>query len=240
MRVVHERCAGLDVHKKSVVACVLTPVGQQTRTFGTTTRQLLQLADWLRAHQVTHLAMESTGVYWKPLYNLLEHEFSAWVVNARHLKTVPGRKTDVKDAAWIAELLRHGLLRPSFIPARPQRELRELVRYRTSLVQERSREANRIQKVLEGANIKLGAVATDVLGASGRAMLTALAAGEADPQALAALAKGRLRQKVAALVEALEGGWWARTNASCWGCNCGGSWRWSRRSHGWTRKWPGG
>ena len=205
MRVVHERCAGLDVHKKSVVACVLTPVGQQTRTFGTTTRQLLQLADWLRAHQVTHLAMESTGVYWKPLYNLLEHEFSAWVVNARHLKTVPGRKTDVKDAAWIAELLRHGLLRPSFIPARPQRELRELVRYRTSLVQERSREANRIQKVLEGANIKLGAVATDVLGASGRAMLTALAAGEADPQALAALAKGRLRQKVAALVEALEG-----------------------------------
>ena len=195
MRVVYTRCAGLDVHKKSVVACVLTPAGQQTRTFGTTTRHLLQLADWLREHHVTHVAMESTGVYWKPLYNLLEAAFTVWVVNAYHVKQVPGRKTDVKDAEWIADLLRHGLLRPSFIPDRPQRELRELVRYRTSLVKERSREVNRLQQVLEGANIKLASVATDVLGVSGRAMLQALAAGETDPQALAALAKGRLRAK---------------------------------------------
>ena len=205
MRVVYTRCAGLDVHKKSVVACVLTPAGQQTRTFGTTTRHLLQLADWLREHHVTNVAMESTGGSWKPRYNLLEAAFTVWVVNAYHVKQVPGRKTDVKDAAWIADLLRHGLLRPSFIPDRPQREVRELVRYRTSLVPERSREVNRLQQVLEGANIKLASVATDVLGVSGRAMLQALAAGETDPQVLAALAKGRLRAKRAALVAALDG-----------------------------------
>ena len=150
MRVVDDRCCGLDVHKKSVVACVMTPESQDTRTFGTTTRQLLELSDWLRERRVTHVAMESTGVYWKPIVNLMEDEFSVWVVNARHIRTVPGRKTDVKDAEWIADLLRHGLLRPSFIPERPQRELRELARYRRSLVQKRSREANRIQKVLEG------------------------------------------------------------------------------------------
>jgi transposase len=149
--------------------------------------------------------MESTGVYWKPVYNLLEDEFRVMVVNAAHIKAVPGRKTDVKDAQWIAELLQHGLLRPSFIPARPQRELRELTRYRRSLVQERSRVANRIQKLLEGANIKLSSVATDVLGVSGRAMLEALAAGETDPKALADLAQGRLREKLDPLEEALRG-----------------------------------
>ena len=195
----------MDVHKKSVVACVITPESQQARTFGTTTRQLLKLAEWLREQGVTHVAMESTGVYWKPIINLLEASFTVWVVNARHIKTVPGRKTDVKDAEWIADLLKHGLLRPSFIPDRSQRELRELVRYRRSLVQERSREANRIQKVLEGANIKLGSVAADVLGVSGRMMLTALAEGEENPGVLADMAKGRLREKLDALEEALEG-----------------------------------
>ena len=204
MRVVHDRCCGLDVHKKSVVACVMTPESQETRTFGTTTRKLLELSDWLRERRVTHVAMESTGVYWKPIVNLMEDEFTVWVVNAHHIKTVPGRKTDVKDAEWIADLLRHGLLRPSFIPDRPQRELRELVRYRRSLVQERSREANRIQKVLEGANIKLGSVASDVLGASGRMMLTAIAEGEEDPEVLADMAKGRLREKLEELREALQ------------------------------------
>ena len=152
-----------------------------------------------------HVAMESTGVYWKPVYNLLEEEFTVMVVNARHMRAVPGRKTDVKDAQWIADLLRHGLLQASFIPDRPQRELRELTRYRRSLIEERSREANRIQKLLEGANIKLSSVATDVLGVSGRAMLAALAAGEEDPERLAQLAKGRLREKRAELEQALRG-----------------------------------
>ena len=205
MQVVYERCCGLDVHKKSVVACVMTPEGHKTRTFGTTTRQLVALSAWLGEREVTHVAMESTGVYWKPIVNLLEDRFTVWVVNAAHIKTVPGRKTDVKDAEWIADLLRHGLLRPSFIPERAQRELRELVRYRRSLVQERSREANRVQKVLEGANIKLGSVASDVLGASGRNMLSAIAEGEDDPKVLAEMAKGRLREKLDALEEALEG-----------------------------------
>ena len=200
-----ERCCGLDVHKKSVVACAITPEVQEVRTFRTMTRDLLALADWLKDHRVTHVAMESTGVYWKPVYNLLEDEFSVWVVNAHHMKAVPGRKTDVKDAEWIADLLRHGLLRSSFIPDRPQRELRELTRYRRSLVQERTREANRIQKVLEGANVKLGSVATDVLGVSGRAMLKALSEGEEDPKALAELARGRLREKREELEEALRG-----------------------------------
>ena len=195
----------MDVHKKSVVAWVITPEGQETRRFGTTTGKLLALTDWLKEQGVTHVAMESTGVYWKPVYNLLEEEFQVMVVNAAHIKAVPGRKTDVKDAQWIAELLQHGLLRPSFIPARPQRELRELTRYRRSLVQERSRVANRIQKLLEGANIKLSSVATDVLGVSGRAMLEALAAGETDPKALADLAQGRLREKLDPLEEALRG-----------------------------------
>lgn len=206
VQVVYERCAGLDVHKKTVTACVITPAGKQTRTFGTLTRELLALVDWLLAQGVTHVVMESTGVYWKPVYNLLEHSgIEALVVNARDLKNVPGRKTDVKDAEWIADLLRHGLLRGSFVPERWQRELRELVRYRRSLIQERVREANRIQKVLEGANIKLGDVATDVLGKSGRAMLAAIAAGEADPKQLAGLARQRLKNKRDQLEGALEG-----------------------------------
>lgn len=205
MQVVYERCCGLDVHKKKVVACVITPQAQELRTFGTTTSRLLALSDWLREHEVTHLAMESTGVYWKPICNLLEDEFTVWVVNAHHMKTFPGRKTDVKDAEWIADLLRHNLIRPSFIPRRPQRDLRELVRYRRSLVQERTREANRIQKVLEGANIKLGSVASDVLGVSGREILSALSDGEDDPKVLADMARGRLREKIDQLEEALDG-----------------------------------
>jgi len=206
MQVAQERCCGLDVHKKSVVACVITPEGQEIRTFGTMTRDLLELGDWLGARGVTHVAMESTGVFWKPVYNLLEGRFALLVVNAQHIKAIPGRKTDVKDAAWIADLLRHGLLRGSHIAERPERELQELVRYRTRLVQERAQVVQRIQKVLEGANIKLSAVAADVVGVSGRAMLEALVAGEEDPQALAALARGRLQAKRDALAEALRGG----------------------------------
>ena len=200
-----ERCCGLDLHKKSVVACAVTPEGQEVRTFRTMTKDLLELSDWLKDHRVTHAAMESTGVYWKPVYNLLEADFTVWVVNAHHMKAVPGRKTDVKDAEWIADLLRHGLLRPSFIPDRPQRELRELTRYRRSLIQERTRAANRIHQVLEGANIKLGSVASNVLGVSGRAMLASLAQGEEDPKALADLAQGKLRDKIGELEEALRG-----------------------------------
>jgi transposase len=204
--VMHERCCGLDVHKKTVVACVLTPGGSTTRTYSTMTGELCELADWLLSEGVTHVAMESTGVYWKPIYNLLEGlDFTLLVVNSQHMKAVPGRKTDVKDAEWIADLLRHGLLRGSYVPDRAERELRELVRYRRSLVQDRAQVANRIQKVLEGANIKLASVANDVLGASGRAMLEAMAAGTEDPEVLASLAKGKLREKKAALKEALTG-----------------------------------
>lgn len=201
------RAAGLDVHKKSVVACVLTPEGRQTRSFGTMTADLLALADWLVGQRVTQVAMESTGVFWKPVYNVLEEEptLTVMVVNAQHIKAVPGRKTDVKDAEWIADLVRHGLVRPSFIPDRLGRELRELVRYRRTLIQQRAQVVNRIQQVLEGANIKLSAVASDVAGVSGRAMLEAMVAGNAAPAALADLAKGRLRKKRPALEAALEG-----------------------------------
>ena len=210
MDVVHERCCGLDVHKKTVVACLLTPglrggTIREVRTFGTTTRELLALTDWLSAAGCTHVAMESTGSYWKPVYNILEGTFELLVANAQHLKAVPGRKTDVRDAEWIADLLRHALLRPSFIPSRPERELRELSRYRTALVRERASEVNRIQKVLEGANIKLASVASNVVGVSGRAMLAALVAGEEDAQMMAGLALGKLRNKKAALEEALHG-----------------------------------
>jgi transposase len=202
----YERCCGLDVHKKSITACVITPERRETRTFGTMTSDLLSLADWLLTKAVTHVAMESTGVYWKSPYNLLEGTgLELLVVNAQHIKAVPGRKTDVRDAEWIAELLQHGLLKASFIPDRPQRELRELVRYRTQILRERVRAVQRIQKLLEGANIKLSSVATDILGVSGRAMLTALAAGEADPAALAELAKGRLKNKRPQLESALTG-----------------------------------
>ena len=205
MEVVYERCCGLDVHKKSVLACVITPEGQEIRRFGTMTKDLLMLADWLAERKVTHVAMESTGVYWKPVFNVLEDDFELVVANAHHIKVVPGRKTDVKDAEWIADLLRHGLIRGSFIPDRAQRELRELLRYRRRVIQQRTQVVNRIQKVLEGGNVKLSSVASDVVGVSGRAMLEAMVAGEEDPKALAALAKGKLRDKRDALEEALRG-----------------------------------
>jgi transposase len=210
MDIVYPRCCGLDIHKRTVVACVLTPGAdgqphKAVRTFGTMTADLLDLADWLAAAGGTHVAMESTGVYGKPLYNLLADRFTLLLVNARRIKAVPGRKTDVRDSEWIADLLRHGLLEASFVPPRPQRELRELTRYRTALIEERSAEVNRVQKTLEGANIKLAAVATDVLGRSGRAILEALVAGQSDPHELADLAKGRLRAKLPALERALAG-----------------------------------
>lgn len=185
---------------------LLTSEQRETRTFGTMTRDLLALADWLTAEGCTHVAMESTGVYWKPVYNLLEDTgLHVIVVNAYHIKAVPGRKTDVKDAEWIADLLRHGLVRGSFIPDRSQRELRELVRYRKTLIQSRASEVNRVQKILEGANIKLGSVASNVMGASGRAMLESMVEGTTDPKVMAALAKGRLRRKRDDLEEALNG-----------------------------------
>jgi transposase len=210
MDIVYTHCCGLDVHKKTVVACLLTPAApghpaKEVRTFGTTTPELLALADWLTAAGCTHVVMESTGVYWKPIYNLLEGQFELLVVNAQHVKAVPGRKTDVKDAEWLADLLRHGLLRASFVPAAPQRELRDLTRYRTSLVRDRARHINRLQKVLEGANLKLSAVASDITGVSARAMLEELLAGESDPAVLANLARGRLREKRAELEAALTG-----------------------------------
>ena len=210
MDVVYGRCCGLDIHKKLVVACLITPgrgtaAQKEIRTFGTMTDDLLALGDWLAGAGCTHVAMESTGVYWKPIYNLLEGSFELLLVNARHIKAVPGRKTDVRDCEWIADLLRHGLLRPSFVPDREQRELRDLTRYRTALVRERSSEANRLAKTLEGANVKLGSVATDILGKSGREILTELAAGATDPAALADLARGKLRTKLPELERALVG-----------------------------------
>ncbi len=206
MEVINPRSCGLDVHKKTVVACVMTPDSRETRTFSTMTSSLLELADWLVEHRVTHVAMESSGVFWKPIYNLLEGlDLTLLVVNARHIKAVPGRKTDVKDAEWIADLLRHGLLRGSYIPDRSQRELREVVRYRRNLVRERARVVTRIQQVLEGANIKLSSVATDVMGVSGRTMVEAMVSGTEDPKTLAAMAKGRLRNKRPELEEALRG-----------------------------------
>lgn len=210
MEVVYPRCCGLDIHKQVVVACVITPgaggrAEKATRTFGTMTDDLLALGDWLAEAGCTHVAMESTGVYWKPIYNLLEGQFALLLVNAQHIKAVPGRKTDVKDSEWIADLLRHGLLRASFVPDRDQRELRELTRYRASLVRERSREVSRLQKTLEGANIKLASVATDIMGKSGRAILAELVAGRADVAVLAELAKGKLRTKLPALERALVG-----------------------------------
>ena len=210
MRVVHERCAGLDVHKKTVVACRMVPAEDREwqvdiRTFGTMTDDLLRLHDWLVAANVSHVAMESTGVYWKPVFNILEEDFDVLLVNAKHIKFVPGRKTDVKDAQWIAELLQHGLLKASFVPEPAQRELREVVRYRTHLIAERVREVNRVHKVLEDANLKLSSVATDIMGVSGRAMLAALIAGKDDPEALAELAKGRMRNKIEELERALTG-----------------------------------
>jgi transposase len=210
MQVLYPRCCGLDIHKKFVVACVLitAPDGQvqkEVRTFSTMTPDLLALVDWLQAAGCTHVALESTGAYWRPVYNLLEGQFTVLVGNAYHMKAVPGRKTDVKDAEWIADLLRHGLIRGSFIPSPAQRQLRDLTRYRTHLVEERARLTNRLQVVLEDANVKLASVVTDIRGASARAMLSALLAGETEPTVLADLAQGRMRAKRDVLAQALVG-----------------------------------
>ena len=210
MRQIYERVAGLDVHKKTVVACRMRVtaekrIEQETRTFGTTTAELLALHDWLSEWDCTHVAMESTADYWKPVYNLLEGDFEVWLVNAQHVQKVAGRKTDATDAEWLAELMLHGLLKASFIPAKPQRVLRELTRYRSTLVRERARVVNRVEKLLESTNIKLTSVVSDVMGVSARAMLAELVQGSTDPQALAQLARGRLRQKLKALEAALVG-----------------------------------
>jgi transposase len=213
MDVIFSSCAGLDVHKRSVMACRITPdpTGQQAdglvelKEFTTLTHDLLALSDWLAAAGITHVAMESTGEYWKPIFNLLEGNFQVFLVNAGHVKRVPGRKTDKADARWLARLMRYGLLQASFIPPQGQRDLRDLTRYRTKLVQERAREVNRVQGVLERANIKLASVATDIMGVSGRAMLEALIAGRTDPATMAELAKGRLRSKIPVLAQALTG-----------------------------------
>jgi transposase len=210
MRIIYKRCCGLDVHKKVIVACLLLlePDGElrrEIRKFGTMTQDLLELLDWLQQAGCTHVAMESTGVYWKPIYNILEGHLEVVVVNAQHLKGVPGRKTDVLDADWLAECFQLGLLKASFIPPAPVRELRDLTRYRTSLIRERARTANRLQKVLEDANIKLASVVTDIQGVSAWAMLEAIVEGTTDPVALADLAKGLLRKKREQLVAALSG-----------------------------------
>lgn len=210
MQVVYARCAGLDIHKKTVVACRVVPgpngqPSKEIRTFSTMTPELLALRDWLAAGGCTHVAMESTGVYWQPLFNLFEGHFELLLVNAQHVQQVPGRKSDVRDCEWLADLLRHGLLRGSFVPERDMRELRELTRYRTALVQERAAAVNRLQKTREGANIKLAAVAADITGKSARDMLAALVGGETDPAVLAELARGRLREKLPQLQQALQG-----------------------------------
>lgn len=209
MQVVYERCCGLDVHKDTVAACIAITEGgrvrRDKRVFGTTTKALLELSDWLAEHSVTHVAMESTGVYWKPIWNILEGQVDITLVNAQHFKSVPGRKTDLKDGEWLSDLLRHGLLRKSFVPDKPVRELRDLTRCRAMLAKERARLSCRIQKVLEDANIKLASVASDVLGASGRAMLRAIVKGESDAAILANLAQKRLRAKLPELRLALTG-----------------------------------
>jgi transposase len=213
MDVVFTHCAGLDVHKRTITACRMTPdpSGQQAdglmelKDFRTMTADLLALADWLVEAGITHVAMESTGEYWRPVYNLLEGNVTIFLVNAAHVKQVPGRKTDKADARWLAKLMRYGLLQARFIPPVGQRDLRDLTRYRTKLVQERSREVNRVQGVLERANIKLAAVATDIMGVSGRAILAALISGRAEPGTMAELAKGRMRAKIPLLEQALSG-----------------------------------
>jgi transposase len=210
MDVIHTHCAGIDVHKKTVVVTIIIPdmkgrLVKKTQTFETVTASLLELSDWLMQYSITHVAMESTGEYWKPVYNILEDNFELLLVNAQHIKAVPGRKTDVKDSEWIAELLRYGLLKTSFVPPKGQRELRELTRFRSTFVKERATLINRVQKVLESANIKLASVLTDIDGVSGRAMLKAIIEGTASPEAMAQLAKGRLKAKRESLELALEG-----------------------------------
>ena len=206
MEIVVERACGMDIHKDNITACILTSNGKEIQTLPTKTVFLLQLIDWIKQHECTHVAMESTGVFWKPIVNLLEAESIEFlVVNAQHMKALPGRKTDVKDSEWIAKLLRHGLLKASFIPDRNQRELRELVRYRRSIIEERARQHNRIQKVLEGANIKLSSVVSDIMGVSSRDMLHAIADGEDDPEKLANFARRTMKRKKDELELALHG-----------------------------------
>lgn len=206
MRIMHECCCGLDVHKKMIVACLLRKGSEkQIRQFGTTTGELQAMKEWLVQSGCTHVAMESTGVYWKPVYNILEGSLELLVVNAQHMRTVPGRKTDVRDAEWIADLLQHGLLKASFVPPVFERRMRELTRYRTALTNERSRATQRLQKVLESANIKLSSVVSDIRGVSARAMLDQIAVGVTDPKLLASLARGQLRRKRAELEAALVG-----------------------------------
>ena len=210
MRVIVERCCGLDVHQETVVACLLIGASgdrptKEVRTFRTVTRDLEALRDWLAAAGVTHVGMESTGVYWRPVYAVLEGHFDLTVGNARHIRNVPGRKTDVKDAEWIADLVRHGLIAKSFVPPRPLREMRELLRYRRKLTESQAAERNRLLKLLETANIKLASMMSDVFGVSGRAMLRALIEGRASVEAMADLARGQLRRKRSDLILALEG-----------------------------------
>jgi transposase len=210
MQVMHVRCAGLDVHKKTVVAAVMISqpeggVEKHTASFGTMTPDILALSDWLQGHGVTHAAMESTGVYWRPIYQLLEGRFTLQVANAQHIKRMPGRKTDVTDAEWLADLLRHGLIAPSFVPAQPQRELRELTRHRGNVVARRAQCVNEVQRTLEGTNIKLSSVASDITGVSATQMLEQLLAGQTDPDVLAELARGALRKKIPQLRQALQG-----------------------------------
>jgi transposase len=210
MQVIYERCAGLDVHKKSIYACVLWfdengEKRQAIRSFGAMTAELLGLADWLRQHRVTHVAMEATGVYWRPVWTVLEGQFELLLVNPHHVKAIPGRKTDAKDCEWLADLLQHGLVRGSFVPPTDIQDLRDLTRYRVELSQSQNRVANRIQKVLEQANIKLSSVASDPLGVSGQSMIEAIIAGENDPEQLAEMAKRKLRQRIPELQIALSG-----------------------------------
>jgi transposase len=208
MEILYPRCAGLDVHKDVVVArvrCVSAPRVEETRSFATTTAALVELQEWLTAHGVTHVAMEATGVYWKPVWHLLEEHVELVLANAQHIRNVPGRKTDVNDAAWIADLLAHGLIRSSFVPPAPIQALRDLTRTRKQLVREIAQHTLRIQKTLEDANLKLGSVLSSIVGVSGRAILTALIAGQSDPERLADLAQGTARRKRAALIAALRG-----------------------------------
>ncbi|MEU5894365.1 IS110 family transposase [Streptomyces sp. NPDC047461] len=210
MEVIHERCAGIDISKVDVKVTIRVPSSakrrrSETRTFSSVTSGLLAMRDWLLAEDITVVGMEATGVYWKPVFYLLEHDMECWLLNARHMKSVPGRKTDVKDSEWIAKLVEHGLVRPSFVPPEPIRQLRDLTRYRTEVIRERTREAQRLEKLLEDSGIKLSTAVSDILGVSGRAMLEALIAGEHDTHALADLAKGSMRRKTDALIEALTG-----------------------------------
>ena len=210
MQVMHERCAGMDVHKKAVVPCVMISlpggaVEKYTATFGTMTPDILAMSDWLKSYGVTHVAMESTGVYWRPIYQLLEGQFTLLLANAQHIKRMPGRKTDVSDAEWVADLLRHGLIAPSFVPAQPQRELRELTRHRSNVAGRRAQCINEVHRTLEGTNIKLSSVATDITGVSAMDMLHQLLEGQTDPQYLAELARGVLRKKIPQLQQALQG-----------------------------------